>query len=407
MITVAEISECFPNNFKPTTGDFILQHSRALAKYCKVIVIVPLRFVPTKEIFTTNPFKLFSNLKNWFAVLLKTKSFVEGNMSVIYFRYISLPRPYFEWLDVSFINFFFYGRLTKILKRINPDIIYCNWLRPWGQLLSKAAKELNVPFVIDHHEDLPTLKKHYPKNYKNFLKIFEKAYKIIVHSSVNKNDLKNEKLKLNEIKTIYYGQNFSINEKQKVFNSGKLKLVCVSHLYEPRKNIDVLIRVVDKIKSELDVELKIVGDGILKDNYVKLSESLHLKGCLKFKGSLSQEKVEEIIDESDIFILPSYPEAFGVVFIEALAKGLPVITCKGNGGGEELKSLCYPIVLVTPGSHEELADAILNLAKDKNKLLEMSDKGKEIVKNYFTWEKNAKNTMGFLEKSIKEFNPDN
>jgi len=411
MITVTEISECFPNKLKPVTGDFILQHSRALAKYCKVIVIVPLRLVPAKEIFSINPFKLFSNLKKWFGALIKTKNFSEGNMRIIYFKYISLPRPYFESHDVSFINFFFYGRLKKILESLSPDIIYCNWLRPWVELLSKAAKDLNIPFIIDHHEDIPTLKKLFPEYYKNFLKAFEKAEKIIVHSSVNKNDLINEKLKLNEIKTIYYGQNFSVNEKQKVFNYGNLKLVCVSHLYEPRKSIDILIRAVDKIKSELDpprrIELKIVGDGILKDNYVKLSESLQLNECVKFTGSLSQKEVEEILEESDIFILPSYPEAFGIVYIEALAKGLPVITCKGNGGGEELKLLDYPVMLVTPGSHDELADEILNLVKNKNKLFEMSDKGKETVKNYFTWEKNAKNTINFLEKSIKEFNPDN
>jgi len=407
MITVAEISECFPNEYKPVTGEFILQHAKALSKYCKVIVIVPLRYVPAKEVFSINPFRFISNFYKWQRALNKTRSYTDGNLKVIYFGYFSLPRPYFESKDTGFINTLFYKRLKKLLNSISPDVIYCNWLRPWGELSAKAAKEMKLPFVIDHHEDIPTLKKIFPGNYRTFLETFEKADKIIVHSSVNKADLLNENLKLSEVKTIYLGQNFTINEKQKVFNPGKIKLVCVSHLSEPRKNIDILIKAVDKIKNLIDLELTIAGDGILKDDYMKLSESLELESCITFTGERSQKEVERILDQSDIFILPSFPEAFGVVLIEALAKGIPVITCKGNGGGEELKMLDYPVVLVTPGSHDELADAILNLSKDKNKLIEMSEIGKEIVRNNFTWENNGRSSFEFLEKSLKHVMVDN
>ena len=61
-LTVAEISECFPNKFKPVTGEFISQHARALSQFCNVIMIVPLRYVPPKELFSLNPFKLFEGI---------------------------------------------------------------------------------------------------------------------------------------------------------------------------------------------------------------------------------------------------------------------------------------------------------------------------------------------------------
>ncbi|MEO6694252.1 MAG: glycosyltransferase family 4 protein, partial [Ignavibacteria bacterium] len=332
-----------------------------------------------------------------------TKSYIEGNLEVIYFPYVSLPRPYFENLDSDFINIFFQNRLKKKLKNIAPDIICCHWIRPWAEVCSKVSKDLNVPFVIDHHEDIPTLKKLYPESYKNFLKIFEKANKIIVHSSVNKNDLEAEALNLNELKIIYLGQNFTVSEKPKTFNFKRLKLICVSHLYEPRKNIDVLIKAINIVRNTIDVELNIAGDGILKKNYEQLSESLGLKDHIKFTGQSSQKEVEEILERADIFILPSFPEAFGVVLTEALSKGLPVITCKGNGGGEELKLLNYPSILVNPGSHDELADAILNLATDFERLFQMSEKGKQIVRDHFTWKKNAASSFELFKKSINDF----
>ena len=107
MLTVVEISECFPNKYKPVTGEFILQHVKALSAYCRVIALVPVRFVPTKELLSEGPVKTFSAIRNWYSALRNTHNYTVGNLSVIYFGYVSLPRPYFESEDVKLINFFF------------------------------------------------------------------------------------------------------------------------------------------------------------------------------------------------------------------------------------------------------------------------------------------------------------
>lgn len=406
-MTVIEISECFPNKQKQITGEFIMQHVKSLSRHCRVITIVPLRYVPGRELFTYNVIKLFSNIKKWYAGLSENKNFSSNNLDIIYFRYISLPRPYFELIDVHFVNFFFFRSLKNILTKENPDIIYCNWIKPWGKLAYKLSQNFNIPLVIDHHETIFTLKKLFPVKYKRFLKIFEKADCIIVHSSSNKTELTEVSntlnLKLNQINTVYLGQNFLINPESKQFHSDCLNIVCVSHLHETSKKIDILIKALALVKTKLSFYLKIVGDGILKDKYMNITDSLLLNLQIKFFGGKSPNEVEEILNDSDVFILPSYPESFGVVFIEALAKGLPVITCEGNGGGEELKRLGYPVILVKPDSPEELADAILKLSKDKTMMSGMSAKGKDIVKKYFTWENNAEATFSLLNKTIEKF----
>ncbi|MDQ3019392.1 MAG: glycosyltransferase family 4 protein [Bacteroidota bacterium] len=399
-MNVLEISECFPNNFKPVTGEFILQHVRSLAKHCNVLTVVPLKIVPPKELLSLNPIKLISNIYRWFTLLKQTKDFSEGNLQVIYFRYISLPRQYSGTNDKRFINYFFLKKIKKIVSAFKPDIIYCNWIRPWAQLSGMVAKDLNIPFVIDHHEDLPTLKKIFPGDYPDSLNVFEDADKIIVHSSLNKQELLEENLKLQEIKTIYLGQNFSVPEKIKDFNFDKVRLACVSHLSEERKNIDDLIRALGIIKHKLNFNLEIAGDGMLKTKYIRLCKELDMEYEVKFHGEKNQNEVEEILDESHIFILPSYPEAFGIVLIEALAKGVPVITCKGSGGGEELKQLGYPAILVKPHSPEAIANAIMNLTNNKNKLSLMSESGKDIVRKHFSREINAKNTYDFLSRIV-------
>ena len=402
--TVVEISECFPNKFKPVTGEFILQHVKALSRHCNVIAIVPLRLIPPKELLSLNPFKLFTNLKKWFSFLNATNNFSEGNLKVIYFRYFSLPRPFFESIEDQTVSFFYYSKIKNLINNKNPDVIYCNWLRPWAGLSKKLADNFNIPLVIDHHEDIPTLKNLFPDNYKIFLKSLGNADRIIVHSTVNKEELLNESIDLNNEVTInYLGQNFSVDDSVKHFNKCKAKLVCVSHLYERRKNIDVLIKAISLMKNQFDFELKIIGEGSLKKDYIDLTNELNLQDKIFFTGAKSQTQINAVLDESDLFILPSYPEAFGIVFIEALAKGLPVITAEGNGGGEELRKLGYDVVLVKHNSSAELSKAVEELFNDKSRMSEMSSKGKKIVKKYFTWEKNGLRTYDILNDALNNF----
>ncbi|MFZ1322571.1 MAG: glycosyltransferase family 4 protein [Ignavibacteria bacterium] len=403
MKTIVEISECFPNKNKPFTGEFVYKQAKALAEYCRVVMIVPLRYMPGREVMSGDSEGLFKNFNNWLNGIKDTSDYSEGNLNVIYFGYISLPRPFFESADNTFINFFFYNKLKKLISEQSPDLIYCNWIRPWAPVSAGISKELNIPFVIDHHEDIPTLKKLFPDKASQFLQVFKSADKIIVHSKLNKEQLADEKLTDHEIKVIHLGQNFDVSITEKSFEENKLRLICVSHLTEKRKNVDVLIRAVSFLDRKLDFELTVIGDGVFKNEYMDLANSLGLKDKVIFKGAMSHEDIGAELEASDIFILPSFPEAFGIVMTEALAKGVPVISCHGNGGAEELKSLGYPIVLTSPENAEELSKAIENLHNNKTQMKAMSEKGKIIVSDNFTWDINGINTYKFLENTIEVF----
>jgi len=403
MKTIIEISECFPNKNKPFTGEFVYRQAKALAEYCRVVMIVPLRYMPGREILSGDSEGLFKNFNTWLRGIKDTSDYSERNLNIIYFGYISLPRPYFESADNTFINFFFYNKLKKLISNQNPDLIYCNWIRPWAPVSAGISKELNIPFVIDHHEDIPTLKKLFPDKALQFLQVFKSADKIIVHSNLNKEQLVDENLSDKEIKLIHLGQNFDVSVTEKYFEENKLRLICVSHLTEKRKNVDVLIKAVSLFDKDMEFTLTIIGDGIYKDEYTELTDSLSLNKKIIFKGAMPHEEIGAELDVSDIFILPSYPEAFGIVMTEALAKGVPVISCHGNGGAEELNSLGYPIILTTPENPEDLADAILDLKSNKTRMKEMSDKGKIIVSDNFTWDMNGINTYKFLENTIQNY----
>ncbi|MBL7127375.1 MAG: glycosyltransferase family 4 protein [Ignavibacteria bacterium] len=410
---VIEFSECFPNGYEPFSGEFVYQHLVHFSKYASIKAIVPLRYVPPKELFSLNPFKSLSEISKWIKVLNRTKDIRQKNLEVINFRYFSLPRPYFDYQDLFLFRKLFFKRIKKLLGNKKIDLIYCHWFRPGLLLCKKLSEHYNVPLVLDHHEDIRSLNKAFPEKYYKMFKLFELADKIVVHSEQNRQVLIEEAAKrglnLPEVLKIYLGQNFIVNNKDKEFSKDDLKLICVSHLTHARKRIEMLIKAVSLIKNnsyfKKKLSLKIVGDGVLRNQYEKLADELLLNNNVEFVGGKNHTEIEELLEESDLFILPSDYEPFGVVFIEALSKGVPVVTCKGNGGGEELANLGGGVELVAPNSESELSKKIIELGNDHEKLMTMSKVGKDIVRENFTWDKNALSTYKTFKEIIASYKP--
>lgn len=107
----------------------------------------------------------------------------------------------------------------------------------------------------------------------------------------------------------------------------------------PRKRIDILIRAFAIIVNELKlpVKLLIVGSGPELNSLLQLSSSFGLLNHIEFYGAANQVEVNQLIRESNCFVLTSNNETFGVVYIEAIASGRPIIATK-CGGPEDIVS---------------------------------------------------------------------
>ena len=107
--------------------------------------------------------------------------------------------------------------------------------------------------------------------------------------------------------------------------------VSVGNLIE-RKAMDITIRAFAELcKTKEDVKLIIAGDGPQRDALGKLVEDLHLTKRIEFAGKLDRHAIKEVFAKSDCFVLMSRSETFGVVYIEAMASGLPVIATRCGG----------------------------------------------------------------------------
>ena len=121
-----------------------------------------------------------------------------------------------------------------------------------------------------------------------------------------------------------------IERVERDFNSGVRRFVFVGSLYE-LKNVDVTMRALRQAMGDKDFTFDIVGGGAESDNLHRLAKELGIENKVVFHGQMKRDDAQQIVREADCFIMVSSREAFGLVYVEAMAKGCIVIGTKGQG----------------------------------------------------------------------------
>jgi glycosyltransferase involved in cell wall biosynthesis len=141
-----------------------------------------------------------------------------------------------------------------------------------------------------------------------------------------------------------------------------------------------------------DVKLVIVGDGVERTRLEQLAKKLDLNSCIQFAGQVPQERIPQIMHQADVFALSSLSESFGIVNIEAMAAGLPIVATN-VGGIPDIVEEGVNGYLVNAKNPEELADKILFLLQNDEMREEISANNREKAELY-TWDK----VTGIVEK---------
>ncbi len=178
----------------------------------------------------------------------------------------------------------------------------------------------------------------------------------------------------------------------------KLELIFVGGLDSAHyfKGVEILIKALSIINHK-NWHLKIVGDGDRRPIYENLSAELGIDKRIEFAGKLSDEDMVRSLQAADALILPSINtnEAFGLVLIEALACGLPVIASDLPGVRRVFQE-GQEGLLVRPGEISDLANKIDVLAANPKKQQEMSKAARKLAERKYSLEKMEKSYEDLL-----------
>jgi len=145
-----------------------------------------------------------------------------------------------------------------------------------------------------------------------------------------------------------------------------------------RKGIPVLLEAWEKAQLR-DAELTLVGSWQLAEGSLK-----RLPRGVKFVGPVGPERLRELYRGSDVFVFPSFFEGFGLVLLEAMACGLPVIASGHSAGPDILDESCGRVVAA--GDLEQLVETLRWFDVNRSRLSEMKNAARAKAET-FTWDK--------------------
>ena len=256
----------------------------------------------------------------------------------LYFHKVNVPDyPLFSFVPYELA---LSTKLVNIVKKYSIDLLHVHYAIPHAYAAYMAKKMLedqsiNIPIVTTLHGTDITLVGNHP------------SYKTAVTFSINKSDivtcvsnsLKNDTLNQfdikNKIKVIpnFIDMNKYIIQQDLclVENPFPSKELIISHVsnFRPVKNVLNVIKIFNNIQKKLNVRLLMIGEGPEKIKAEKMCDDLQISHLVDFLGNTSQ--VEKNLCHSDLFLLPSSTESFGLAALEAMASKVAIIS--SNAGG--------------------------------------------------------------------------
>ena len=141
----------------------------------------------------------------------------------------------------------------------------------------------------------------------------------------------------------------------------------ITHISNFRKvkRIDDIVRIFFEIQKEVPSKLMMVGEGPEKEGAEQLCEQLGIQNKVIFFGNSNE--IDKILCFSDLFLLPSETESFGLAALEAMACGVPVIS-SNSGGLPEVNKDGFSGYLSDVGDVAKMSSDAISLLKDENKL---------------------------------------
>ncbi len=166
--------------------------------------------------------------------------------------------------------------------------------------------------------------------------------------------------------------------------SGGLTVLFVGRLYPEQKGLEPLVRSWALLPSELDLNLRIVGDDWGGRRLVETrARELGVSDRITLTGPLPRSDLLQEFSRADLFVLPSLFEPYGIVLTEAMAAGLPIVASR-VGGVPEVVAEGENALLVPPGDPAALAAAMEELARDDRRRTAFSRAGRTRVES-FSW----------------------
>jgi glycosyltransferase involved in cell wall biosynthesis len=365
-LNVLVISRLYPRPADPVLGIFVEEEVTELARLCKVKVVSPAPWFP--------PLKIVSK---WYDYSQLPVRETRRGIEVLRPRTLLLPRN----LLFPLYGFFSYLTLRRwmpmILEDFPIDLIHAHTVYPDGFAAVMLGKALNLPTVVTLHGGDVTL---YFQRYfgrKLGLWALSNADRVIAVSSSLRRTVVEEygaddaKITVipNGVDVTRFAPIPQSEARDRLRLQGDGPMVLYVGAITTSKGIGYLLRAYKLLLSGRSepVQLILLGDGDYEQRARLLASELDIADSVTFVGKRSNEEIPLWMNACDLLVLPSLREGFGVVLVEAMACGKPLVAT-ACGGPEDIVTPQTGI-LVPPANEAALAQALRDTLCDGTRFL--------------------------------------
>jgi len=284
--------------------------------------------------------------------------------------------------------------ITSLLKE-EADIIHAHGYYYFPAYLAALARHITgIPLVLTTHSGpesrMPSLRKLYNQTVGKFcLKTTDQIISLTRRGAEYLTSIgaRSEKISVipNGVDTNLFSRRtdgYSFREKYGIIGNVILFVGRLSKV----KGLNYLIDAMPEILNEVpDAILLIIGpDFGLKTELRRRAKQLYIEKKVLFTGTLSGAELVDSYAASDVFVLPSIAESFGIVLLEAMAMGKPVIATD-IGAARDLIQNGVNGFIIKPRRPDQIAKAVISLIKNRNLATKMGDINRKIASEY-SWD---------------------
>lgn len=380
------LSNLYPNQLNGIRGSFVRSQILNLAQMgCQIKVVSP---VPL------TPFPIGILLRKWRNCHKVPARQADGGVEVFHPRYLLLPRN----LLLKYAGWTYYLGTRRLVDRLYRDwgfgLIHAHTAYPDGYAAMIFSRIFKIPFTVTiHGRDLQDTVQRNAGCRKAVLEVLRSAAVVI-----------NVSQKLAGICRAYVGENTSITvvgngiDLSELYTGqsplrrayGEKRIILSVGSLRRTKGHDLTLHAFKALRQKFSrIRLLVIGGGDEGKKLQALAKALEINDYVEFIPPQPHHKVMEYMSISDLFVLPSWSEGFGIVYLEAMAHGKPVIGVRGQGV-EDFVVNGENGLLVEPFDVEALTAAMTTLLKDDDFAGRLGKNARATVLENYTWQDSAR-----------------
>ncbi|PIZ04847.1 MAG: hypothetical protein COY58_01980 [Gammaproteobacteria bacterium CG_4_10_14_0_8_um_filter_38_16] len=340
------------------------------------------------------------NMQPWKPMVNKSIDEAQFEIDIVNRQYFSIPRHYCRAISNYSCLLKAASEIKKLHARYQFDVIHAH-----GEICGLPAvaisKKLHIPVAVTIHGIDMCKRLWQGRSGKQFNRMFKEANKIIYVGKPLQQHFRHITNDKAHFSIVHNGFRLPVNQSltERVFENQKIiQIISVSNLHEG-KGIDLTLYALSFLKNQgvKNWFYTIIGDGDQRKYLEKIIMQCNLSDQVKLIGQCAHEAVYDYLKKSDLFCLPSYREAFGIAYLEAMAHGLLTIGVKGQGA-QAFIDQGKTGFLVSPNDMDDLKQTLFLAITQFHTMKAISFSGKEHVIKNFTWKQNAEKLMAIYKE---------